>query len=201
MSKHLFAAVVLAAATIPGIAFAQPGAASAAPEAAPARGPATAVNTVTLTAVVEQLDLATRHVMLRGESGNVYDFVVSPEFKNLDKVKVGDTVAVNYTQAIAARIATPAEAGRGASIAASGTPPGTGRPVTVGAEVTEQLKVTAIDLDHHTVTLTGPGGQAETVEVRDPRIRERLKTLKVGDELFVTYSESLALSVLPTGKR
>jgi hypothetical protein len=37
--------------------------------------------------------------------------------------------------------------------------------------------------------------------VRDPRIRERLKTLKVGDELFVTYSESLALSVLPTGKR
>lgn len=201
MSKHPFAAAVLAVAAVPAIAVAQPAAAPAAATQSASRGPVTAMNTVTLTAVVEKLDLPTRHVTLRGASGTVYDFVVSPDFKNLDKVKVGDTVAVNYTQAIAARLATAAEAGRAGSIAASGTPPGTGRPVTASAEVTEKLKVAAIDHDHQTVTLTGPGGQSETVEVRDPKIRERLKSLKVGDELFVTYSESIALSVLPTGPR
>lgn len=199
MSKHPLAAMILVVAAVPAVAVAQPAAAPAAQS--PARGPVTAMNTVTLTAVVEKLDLATRHVTLRGASGTVYDFVVSPEFKNLDKVKVGDTVAVNYTQAIAARLATAAEAGRPASIAASATPPGTGRPVTVGTEITEKLKVAAIDLDHHAVTLTGPGGQSETVDVLDPKLRERLKSLTVGDELFVTYSESLALSLLPTGPR
>jgi hypothetical protein len=195
MYKHPFAAVLLAVAAIPALANAQATAQS------PVRGPVTAMNSVTLTAVVEKLDVATRQVTLRGASGTVYDFAVSPEFKNLDKVKVGDTVTVNYTQAIAARLATPAEAGRPASVSASATPPGTGRPVTAGAEVTEKLKVAAIDLDHFTVTLTGPGGQSETVDVLDPKLRERLKTLKVGDELFVTYSESVALSVLPTGTR
>jgi Cu/Ag efflux protein CusF len=193
--KKSLSAVVLAVA-MPLAANAQPAAAPA-----PVRGPVTAVNAVTLTAVVEKLDLATRHVTLRGESGTVYDFVVSPEFTNLDKVRVGDTVAVNYTQAIAARLATVAEAGQGATIAASGTPPGTGRPVSVSTEVTERLKVVAIDRDHSTVTLTGPGGQTETVEVLEPALQARLKNLKVGDELFVTYSESLALSLVPTGKR
>jgi hypothetical protein len=61
--------------------------------------------------------------------------------------------------------------------------------------------VVAIDRDHSTVTLTGPGGQTETVEVLEPALQARLKNLKVGDELFVTYSESLALSLVPTGKR
>jgi Cu/Ag efflux protein CusF len=194
MSKHPFAAVLVAAAALPAIAGAQPATAPA------PRGPVSAIDTVTLTAVVEKLDLATRQVTLRGASGTVYDFTVSPDFKDLDKVKVGDTVAVNYTQAIAARLATAAEAGRPASASASATPRGNGK-MAVGAEVTERLKVVSIDLDHNTVTLTGPGGQSETVEVRDAQLRERLKTLKPGDELFVTYSESLALSLLPTGKR
>jgi hypothetical protein len=193
MSKHPFAAILVAAAALPAIAGAQPA-------AAPTRGPVSAIDTVTLTAVVEKLDVATRQVTLRGASGTVYDFTVSPDFKDLDRVKVGDTVAVNYTQAIAARLATAAEAGRPASASASATPRGNGK-MAVGAEVTERLKVVSIDLDHHTVTLTGPGGQSETVEVRDAQLRERMKTLKPGDELFVTYSESLALSLLPTGKR
>jgi hypothetical protein len=50
---------------------------------------------------------------------------------------------------------------------------------------------------HHTVSFTDPEGLAQTITVQDPKMRDFIKTLKVGDEVAVTYTEALAISVEP----
>jgi translation elongation factor P/translation initiation factor 5A len=55
----------------------------------------------------------------------------------------------------------------------------------------------ALDLAHHTVSFTDPEGLAQTITVQEPEMRDFMKTLKVGDEVAVTYTEALAISVEP----
>jgi hypothetical protein len=50
----------------------------------------------------------------------------------------------------------------------------------------------AIDKQKNTITLKGPEGKLTTVKVQDPT---NLEKVKVGDELMITYTEALAISV------
>jgi hypothetical protein len=59
------------------------------------------VNTATVTARVEAIDYAEREVALKGPKGNVMSFHVSDDVQGLADVRIGDTVAVAYTQALA----------------------------------------------------------------------------------------------------
>ena len=56
---------------------------------------------VTVTATVEALDLNNRLVTLKGPKGNVVTFRVDEIVKNLPQVKVGDKLAITYTEALA----------------------------------------------------------------------------------------------------
>ena len=47
---------------------------------------------------------------------------------------------------------------------------------------------------HHTVSFTDPEGLAQTITVQDPKMRDFIKTLKVGDEVAITYTEALAIT-------
>jgi hypothetical protein len=58
------------------------------------------LRTVALSATVEALDLETRMVTLRGPKGNKVTMKVGDHVKQLDKVKVGDTVAAEYTEVV-----------------------------------------------------------------------------------------------------
>ena len=53
-----------------------------------------------------------------------------------------------------------------------------------------------LDVASHTVSFTNPDGLAQTITVQDPEMRDFVET-KVGDEVAVTYTEALALSVEP----
>jgi hypothetical protein len=205
MSKLSIAAACLVAATalpLAAHAAAEPAAGSKEAKAASAaKGPLTASDTVTMRATVEKIDLPTRTVTLKGEKGNVADVVVGPEYKNLDKLRVGDTVVATYTESLALRIATKAEANVGAAVSASVTPPGNGKSVGAQREITQKLRIEAIDLPNNRVTVSGPAGGKQTIDVKNPKVQERLKALKAGDEVFITYTESLALKLEPTGAR
>jgi hypothetical protein len=148
-------------------------------------------DTVEKRATVTAIDTAKRTVTLKGDQGE-FEVDVGPEVKNFDKLKVGDVVVATYTQAIAARIAAPGEATPGVKESVTGNPADKGH-ASVGREVTASVKVEAVDLKANTVTLSGPSGEKETVEVKNPKVQERLKTLKPGDVVVVTYTESLAL--------
>ena len=79
--------------------------------------------------------------------------------------------------------------------APAGAKPGAG----VAQEVTATVKIAALDLVTHTVSFTDPDGLAQTIAVQDPKMRGFIERLKVGDEVAVTYTEALAISVEPAG--
>ena len=59
-------------------------------------------------------------------------------------------------------------------------------------EVTAIADVTAVDPKKSTITLKGPRGNVVTLDVKNP---DQFKVVKVGDQVEVTYTEALALSV------
>jgi hypothetical protein len=77
--------------------------------------------------------------------------------------------------------------------APAGAKPGAG----LAEEVTATVEITDLDPATHTVSFTDPDGLAQTITVQDPEMQKFVETLKVGDEVAVTYTEALAISVEP----
>jgi hypothetical protein len=150
-------------------------------------------NVVTVKATVEAIDLDTRVVKLKGPKGNVFDLKVGEEAKNLPQVKVGDLVVVKYYESIAAEVKKPGEPG---GVTASGglatAKPGEKPAGVVANQVTITATVEAIAPKKNNVTLKGPEGNSVRVKVQDPK---NLKNVKVGDQVVITYTEALAISV------
>jgi Cu/Ag efflux protein CusF len=63
----------------------------------------------------------------------------------------------------------------------------------VAAEQTTVVAtVEKVDAKKRLVTVKGPRGNTVDIEVKDPK---KLKQVKVGDEVEITYTEALAISV------
>ncbi len=58
--------------------------------------------------------------------------------------------------------------------------------------------VEAIDTKKPSVTLKGPEGNLVTVKVKNPK---HLENVKVGDQVVITYTEALAISVHKAKKK
>jgi hypothetical protein len=148
---------------------------------------------VTVNATVEAIDLNTRVVRLKGPKGNVFDLKVGEEAKNLPQVKVGDLVVAKYYESVAVEVRKPGEPGGVTATEAVATAePGAKPAGVVTSQVTVTTTVEAIDRKKTYVTLKGPEGNSVNVKVRDPK---NLKNVKVGDQVVITYTEALAISV------
>ena len=161
--------------------------------------PAVVSDTAEVVATVETVNQQERSVLLRGPNGGLLTVRVGPEVKNLAQVKPGDRVVVRYQEALAVQIAKPGEGGPQAQAGMTTTtaPPGQ-RPAGVREqEIRARVTITGINPATNTVSFVGPSRVERTVEVMDPEMRRFLRTLKVGDQVEVTYREALAISVEP----
>ena len=162
-------------------------------------GKAAVVRTAELSAQVVGIDKATRTVTLKGPKGNVVDIVAGDEVKNFDQIKVGDFVVARYVEALTLEL-QKTKVAAGAPVMreeVAKAKPGE-RPAVGGArQVTVIADVTAVDPQKSTITLKGPRGNVVTLNVRNP---EQFKVVKKGDQVEVTYTEALALSVEPAPK-
>lgn len=156
----------------------------------------------TITATVVSVDQEKRLVTLKGPKGKEVTVQAGPEVQNLDKVKAGDQVTAHYQAAVAVQVmpAESAQPGVDYSAGQSSAPKGSEPGAKAGQTVTVTSRLTAVDLKHNTITLSGPDGKSRTIEVKDPERQAALKKLKVGDMLVVTYVEALALTVTPKAK-
>ena len=151
-----------------------------------------------VSATVTAVDLPGRLVTLRGPDGKLFTVEAGEAVRNLPQVQVGDRVVVSYYEAIAAEVAKP---GQQAAVSAEmtraplGAKPGAG----LAQEVTDTVRIDAIDLPTHTVSFTDSAGHSQTITLRDPKMQDFLKTLKVGDRVAVTYTEAVAIAVNPAG--
>jgi hypothetical protein len=156
------------------------------------------VDAVKLTVVGEitAIDPAKRTVDIKGPRGRTATFLVGPEAKNLDRVKVGDRVQLDYIVGIALALIEGGDGIRekveseAASVAEKGAQPG-------GAAVkrtTIVANVEKVDRKRKLATLKGPEGRIVDVQVRDPAV---LKDIKAGDQVVANVTESVAVSVQP----
>jgi len=162
-------------------------------------GKAAAVRAIELSAQVVSIDKATRTVTLKNSKGETKDIVASPDVKNFDQVKVGDSVLVRYAQALTLELkkvkATVGDPKMREDVAAA--TPGE-RPAVAGArQITAIATVTAVDPKASTITLKGPKGNSVVLDVQNP---DHFKVVNKGDQVEVTYTEALAMSVEPAPK-
>lgn len=157
--------------------------------------------TTHVVATVEAVDMDKRVVTVKGPEGNLVDIVAGDKVKNLAQVKVGDTVDITYYESIAVKVFKPGEApqGEAATVAAERlAKPGEKPSGIAGAQVTITAKVESISPKKTSVTLKMSDGKFKTVKVED---KKNLDNVKVGDEVVITVTETLAIAVKPAKKK
>ena len=146
-----------------------------------------------MTATVVAVDLQNRYVTLKGPDGELRDIKVGEEAVNLPQVKVGDLVTVKFYESIAVEVIKPGTVmGAGEKTAIVRAKPGEMPGGMAARQVSVTAIIMAIDKQKSAMTLKGPEGKLVNVKVQDPA---NLEKVKVGDELMITYTEALAISV------
>jgi Cu/Ag efflux protein CusF len=156
-----------------------------------------------VSATVQGIDVEKRLVTLRDQDGATVTVQVAPEVRNLAQVKAGDQVVVRYYEALAAELRSRGD-GSGStqapvrdtmmSRAAEGARPA----ALVGEETRQTVRIASVDKKNHIVSFYASDGLARSVPVRTPQGQEFISKLKPGDEVELTYTEALAVSVEPT---
>ncbi len=164
---------------------------SAAPEETPAPGKYETV--VTFHGKIVSVDRLDKTVTLEGPDGRKLTINVMNPY-NLDAAKVGEPFVARFYQVINIRNKKPGENVQAATLASGLT---TAKPGEVpGATREEQtnflVTVDAIDQTNGTVTVRAADGCTQTVKARHP---EKLKQLKVGDELVIGVYQAIAISL------
>ena len=190
MKKSYLAACVLAAAfTAP--AFAQQGAVVA----GKAPGMAGIAQTVNVQAKITKIDAKTREVTLKGPQGNELTVEAGPEVKNFSKLKVGDSVDVQYVESLVLEL----KKGGGMPVARTeenamkSAKPGETPGAAGGRRVTVVGDVVNVDAAAKMVTVKGPKRTVD-LHVEDPA---QLKMIAKGDQVQATYTQAAAVSVVP----
>lgn len=162
-------------------------------------GKAAVVRAVKVTAKVVAIDKASRTVSLKGPQGDVVDVVAGDDVKNFAQIKVGDFLAVSYVQSLSLELqkTKTGASGISAQSAAATAKPGERPAAAAAREVTAIAKVTAVNKKAKTISLKGPRGNTVVLDVQNP---EQFKVVKLGDEVLVTYTEAVAISVEPAAK-
>ena len=150
--------------------------------------------TKTIRATVEKINKDKREVTLKGESGKTVTIKVPETARNFDQIKIGDLVTAKYTESVALSVRKsdepPSATGREAITRAPlGEKPAAQRTATFQLNAT----IEKIDRDDRELTLMGPDGDARVVKV--PEEVKRFDSLKEGDQVVITATESFAIEV------
>lgn len=195
MHKLLATLGLAAALVLPAAVSAQ----TAAVVGGTAPGKAGVAEVVKLTATVTALDKATRDVTLKGPQGNELTLTAGPDVKNFDQIKVGDQVNVEFIQALTLEL----KKGGGLVVArteqkgAVAAKPGEKPAAAAGRQVTIVADVIATDPAKQTITLKGP---KQTVDMRIPN-PEQFKRVAKGDQVEATYTQAVAMALMPAAKK
>lgn len=198
MKKYLVVSLLAASWAISPVLHAKTTDASAA--AAPADSGLKA-QVIDLTTKVTDINYDTRMLKVETPEGNVFDFKVDKSVQNLKQIKKGDLVNIKYQESLAWALQ---KHGAKQAPAKTVTEKTSVQDVNKKPEITDSAKVsivatiTAIDTKKPSVTLKGPEGKVVTVTVKNPA---NLTGVKTGDQVDITYTESLVLAVEKAKKK
>ena len=130
---------------------------------------------------------------IKGDSGIEVEAKAASNV-NLDKIKVGDRVNAAYYEEIAVSLHKQGDQA-----------PKTSQTVTERKGVTAEqttitAKVVSVDMDKKEVTLKGPSGGTHELRCRTRPCRLSSARSSPGDNVDVTYTQAIAVSIEPMKK-
>jgi hypothetical protein len=149
-------------------------------------------------AIVRDIDLKTRKLVLAMPNGSLKTLYVDELVSRFDKIQPGDVVKTTYSEAVTVKL-RKTKIKPGIKVEESLTrdsakvkPAGKSR-----RQVITTATITAISKDFRTVSLKGADGAVQDVDVRNPSNFNKLKNgeVKVGDQIDITYTQAVAISV------
>jgi capsule polysaccharide export protein KpsC/LpsZ len=147
----------------------------------------------TMTATVQAIDPKTRMLTLKDVDGDTsVTFKADEEMRNLDQVKVGDRLTVEYYESVNIQVKPPGEAVNDVRAALDRSEPGEKPGGVLAQHTTMTATVEQLDKKKSLATLRGPQGNLRTVTVRD---KKNLQNVNVGDRVIVTYTEVVTAAV------
>ena len=150
-----------------------------------------------ITATVVSVDAAKHQVVLKGPDGREVHFQLTDKAKNLGNLKAGDQVDIKVARSVAAYLDTDVDKGLPGTTEGVGearNAPGSAPGGEAYRQVQVQLQITAIDVKKNQVTFENPKGESKTITVEKPEIQAKLKDLKVGQSVYVTYTDFLQVT-------
>ena len=153
---------------------------------------------VSETFVIDAIDYTARLVTLRDPQGETETIYCGPEVERFSALKVGDKVTFRYYESVVYQIRKP-----GSAPSASGDTAGLVRTPgdrpggTISQQMTATVTINAIDAKVPSVTVSTKDGKTMSFKVENPK---NLEGVKVGDQVEITYTQALAISVAPPGK-
>jgi hypothetical protein len=180
--------------TLPILALATLGSAAWAQQSA---APAVESTLKTTTATVQGVYPKKRALTLVCADGHERSIFVGPDVK-LGRLHAGDKVNVSYYQGIAAQLVKSGqEMSDPAAADFTYKNPKGALGGGAGSSVTVTVKILGVDPDTNTVDFRNPDGSKHIIAVRTPEMHNFLKTLKAGDDVDITYTDSVAVTVTP----
>ena len=143
---------------------------------------------------VERVDRSNRSLVVRGPDGSLTTVRIAPTAAGFEEVATGDRIALDYYQSSLISLGSP----RPAIAAADQTPTRANSPVlgaAGGRQITSKARVTDVDNQTGTLQILTADGRPHTFVTGDPAIRDRLSSLRDGDEMTVTYTEAVAVGL------
>jgi hypothetical protein len=158
-----------------------------------AQAPVTKTSSVSATATIQAIDSTARTVTLRDEKGQEDTYMVGPEVKRFEELKVGDKVKMTYYESMVFQVRKPGDT-PGATTMDAAVNRGKGALPSGSAAVQEKMTVTvkAIDPAVPSVTVTTPDGRTVTRKIEN---KKNIEGLKVGDQIDITYTLALLTSI------
>lgn len=182
----LFSAVLLG--TIPALSQAELEVA--------ARGDNERMTAKRISAVITDIDTASREVTLEGGLGNSITLTVGPDVSRFDEFKVGDLVVATYASSISGELRAPTEAELAEPIVvvdAGAVAPADMEPgAAVGRSVRAICTIEGMNRVTRTVMLKDPDGDFHIIDDVDPA---KMEGVSLGDTVIITYTEAFALAL------
>jgi hypothetical protein len=157
-------------------------------------GSVTQTNIVTGSAIVKGIEKATRTLMLEFADGDVIEVAADERIRNFDQISLNDEIYVEYIQSLSLTLQKVRSDDTDISIgvAAGRAEPGV-KPAGAAGQVIQALAdVVAVSPGKSTITLKGPQGGIFELLVKNA---DHFETVKAGDQVVVTYTEAVAMSV------
>jgi hypothetical protein len=149
-------------------------------------------DTKSVTVTVEAIEQSTRTMTVKDDKGIYETIQAPPEMKRFSELKVGDKITARYYENVVVRLKKPGEAAVDVDSAAITRSEGQRPAGTAAMQRTITVKVTAMDPKTSSVTVNGPNGYTYSRRVADKKV---FAQLKVGDQLDMTWTDALLISV------